>query len=120
MLYFKNVEAKDGKAVKNYFLTQGDTFDNQLTIKKNGVAVSPDIISEVRFKLSDLEYKLEYSKVYEYNTGLSKWLLNIESEDTADWSIDTHIYEYQITYMDGTVSTPVQAKLTVLNQIKGE
>lgn len=120
MLYYKEVEAKDKKLVKNYFMTQGDTFSSQLKLFKGESEVPTDLIREIRFKLSDIDYNLEYSKLYEYNADLGKWLLNIDSEDTANWAVDTHIYEYQVTYIDGTVRTPVQAKFTVLNQIKGE
>lgn len=121
MVYYKEVEAKNGKTVKNYYMTQGDTFQNELAIKNStGGVVSKDLIQEVLFKLSDLDYNVEYSKEYTYSDELSKWVIDISSEDTTQWAIDTHYYEYQITYTDGTVSTPVQAKFTVLNQIQGE
>lgn len=121
MLYYKEVEAKDGKKVKNYYLTRGDTFPSQITIKdKNKNVIDPELIDKVLFKLSDLEYNFEYEQRYTFDSILQKWTLEVSSSETKTWVIDTHIYEYEITYKNGKVSTPVQAKFTVLNEIKGE
>jgi hypothetical protein len=121
MVYFKIVDAKDGKKVKQYYLTQGDTFQNQLDVLNNsGEVVSQSLILSVLFKLSDSEYNFEYSKEYEFNGELNKWELTISSEDTSKFAIGTHIYEYQITYVNGIVSTPVQAKFIVTDQIRGD
>ena len=120
MVYYKITTDKSGKPVKNYYMTQGDTFQNQLTVSdKNGAEITPDLISEVRFKLSDMDYKEEFTKLYEYDEALHKWAIQIDAEETAKWTIDTHIYEYQITYTSGVVNTPIQAKFTVQNQIQG-
>lgn len=121
MLYYKIVDAKDGKKVKNYYLTRGDTFPSQIVIKdKNKNVVDPSLIDKVLFKLSDIDYNFEYEQEYEYDSNLQKWTLEVSSPETKTWVIDTHIYEYEITYKNGKVSTPVQAKFTVLNEIKGE
>ena len=120
MVYYKVVTDKSGKQVKNYYMTQGDTFQNQISITdKNGEEVSPNLIVEVRFKLSDLDYKEEYKQLYEYNDTMHKWTIQIDSDETSKWAVDTHIYEYEILYSGGVVSTPVQAKFTVQNQIQG-
>lgn len=119
MLYYKEVEAKNGKMVKNYYLTQGDTFPSQLTIKdKSGNIIPPEVIDKVLFKLSDINYVLEYEQNYHFDSELGKWTLEVSYLNTKDWAVDTHIYEYEITYTSGKVSTPVQAKFTVINEIK--
>lgn len=119
MLYYKLVTDKSGKQVKNYYMTQGDTFQNQLSIKDaQGVEIAPENIQEVRFKLSDLEYNEEFTQLYEYDETINKWLIEIDTQDTSKWEINTHIYEYQIIYTSGVVSTPIQAKFTIQNQIK--
>lgn len=121
MLYYKIVEDKSGKQVKNYYLTQGDTFVNQLSITdKDGQEVEHSLISKVKFKLATTEYISEFEQEYEYDEEILKWTLNISSEDTKKWEINTHIYEYEITYINGIIDTPVQARFTVLNQIQEE
>lgn len=121
MVYYKIVESKDGKKVKQYYLTQGDTFQNQLDVlNKDGEIISPSLIKKVEFKLSNIDYKYEFSQEYEFNEEIGKWEITIPTEKTSEFAIDTHIYEYQITYVNGVVSTPVQAKFIVTDQIKGE
>ena len=45
MVYYKITTDKSGKPVKNYYMTQGDTFQNQLTVTdKNGAEITPDLI----------------------------------------------------------------------------
>ena len=119
MLYYKLVDAKDGKKVKNYYLTQGDTFPSQLKITdKNKNILTPEVIDKVLFKLSDLEFNLQYQQQYEYNSEIQRWVLEVDSVETKTWSLETHMYEYEITYKGGRVSTPVQAKFTVTDEIK--
>ncbi len=121
MVYYKEVTDKSGKMVKNYFLTQGDTFQSQLTIKdKGGNVIDPELISQVLFKLSDLNYQLEYKQSYTFDEDLNQWTLTISSNDTHAWEITKHIYEFEITYTSGIVNTPVQAYFTVSDQIQGE
>lgn len=120
MVYYKEVQDKSGKIVKNYFLTQGDTFQSQLVIKdKDGNVIDPELISQVLFKLSDIDYNLEYQKQYDYDIDLAKWTVTIPSVDTKQWEITRHIYEFEITYLSGIVNTPVQAYFTVSDQIQG-
>lgn len=121
MLYYKIIEGKNGKPMKRYYMTQGDTFQNQLSIlDPQGVEISPDLIEELVFKLSDMNYNEQYRQEYIYDPSLNKWAITIDSETTMTWDIDQHIYEYQLTYKGGVVRTPVQERFVVQDQIQGE
>lgn len=120
MLWYKLVEQKNGKTFKRYYLTQGDTFTNQLNvIKSDGEEVLPETIEGIVFKLSDANYNEEYSQNYQYDKQLKKWTITIGADETAKWPIDTHIYEYQLRYTNGIVRTYVQERLIVTDQIQG-
>lgn len=120
MLWYKLIEQKDGKVFKRYYLTQGDTFTNQLSvIKSDGEEVLPETIEGIVFKLSDANYNEEYSQNYKWDDDLKKWTILIGADETAKWAIDTHIYEYQLRYTNGIVRTYVQERLIVTDQIQG-
>lgn len=114
-------DQKTGKIFRKWKLNQGDTFFTQLVIKMNGEQVDPELISDLKFKLGNYETNdAEFVQDFEYNEQLNKWLLKIASVDTMEWAETKHWYEYQLTYVDGTVKTPVRWKFEVLKQIKGE
>ena len=120
MLWFKLVEQKNGKAFKRYYMTQGDTFANQLSVvKSDGNEVLPETIEGIVFKLADANYNEEYSQNYKYDERLKKWTITIPADETAKWAIATHVYEYQLRYTSGEVKTYVQERFIVTDQIQG-
>lgn len=103
-----------GKVYRHYYWTQGDTFQNQLSVKNSsGEFIGNDIIRKIEFKLLDGDNNIEYTQEYEYQADTQKWGITIPSEATAKWSEDTHNYRYVITYIDGKVITPVKCLFTV-------
>lgn len=120
MLYYEECKDRKGNSAKVYYLTQGDTFQNRLTIKSsNGDVIDRSLIKQVLFKLSNKDFKWVYTQEYEYNDELGRWIITIPSEMTAKWPIATCIYEYQITYISDVVRTPRQTKFCVMPQIQG-
>lgn len=118
MLGYKLVENKKyNKVFREYYMTQGDTFQNQLNFTYNGNKVTPELAEKVVFKLANLETnKEEYQQEYYYDEELGRWTINIPTEVTTEWEITSHIYEYEVTYVNGDVRTLARAKFVVTDQ----
>lgn len=121
MLAYKLVEDKTfNKVFREYYMTQGDTFKNQLSISYNGEKVTPELVKEFKFKLGNRgTNKLEYEQKYDYNEYLNRWVITIPAKETEKWEITNHVYEYEITYIDGDVRTLARAKFAVKDQTWG-
>lgn len=102
----------------NYTIFAGDTFVASIAIKENGELLDPAIVKSLIFKLSKDDYKEIYRQEFEYNNSEGKWLLTVPSEVTATFDIDTYLYEYELTLVDGYVTTIMQAKFKVKSDIK--
>ena len=108
---------KYGDNQKHYYLTQGDSFTIYATPKKDGQAISLDLISVCKFKLSDSAYVKEFEKELTKNETAKRFELNVTSEESTNFDVASHIYEIEYTFKDGIVQTPNQWKFDVLDQI---
>lgn len=109
---------KYGNSQTKFYLTQGDSCTIYSTPKRDGQAISLSLISEVKFKLSDSNYKQEFVKQLVADTVNNKYILNLTSAETTLFDIATHIYEIEYTFVDGAVETTNQWKFQVINQIE--
>ena len=118
MLGYKLVENKKyNKVFREYYMTQGDTFQNQLNFTYNGKVATPEIVEKITFKLFNIETNgIEYEQDYEYLEEIGKWAINIDTNITTNWEITSHMYEYEVTYGSGDVRTLAQAKFVVTIQ----
>ena len=104
-----------GKLQKNFFLTQGDTANIKSVPKQNGELIDVALVSKCVFKLSLDNYKELFCK--ELFLQDDKFMLRLESEETAKLAINTYIYEIEYTFIDGTVNTPNKGEFTIEDQI---
>lgn len=102
----------------NYTIFAGDTFVSSIAIKENGELLDPAIVRSLIFKLSKDDYKEIYRQEFVYSDADNKWFLNVPSEVTSTFEIDTYLYEYELTLVDGYVTTIMQAKFKVKSDIK--
>lgn len=118
MLAYKLVENKKfNKVFREYYMTQGDTFQNQINFTYNGKKATPELVQKLTFKLFNIETNvIEYEQDYEYLEDIEKWAINIPTDITTGWEITSHMYEYEVTYISGDVRTLAQAKFIVTIQ----
>lgn len=114
---FKSVVEKDkyGRNQTRYYLTQGDSCVIYVKPYKNGQALPLDQIEKCVFKVSNEDYKQEFSKDLQVVDDYLKLLLT--SQETNKLSVDTHIYELEYTFKGGAVQTTNQWKFIILDQI---
>ena len=114
---FKAVKETDkyGKQQTKYYLTQGDSLVIYAKPFRDGQAMSPSFVEKCLFKLSNTSYEQEFEK--EMVRDGDKFVLKLESEETKNFEVDTHIYEIEYTLSGGAVQTPNQWKFIVLDQI---
>lgn len=120
MLGYKLVENEEyNKIFREYYMTQGDTFQNQLNFTRKGEIVTPELATSLKFKIANRKTnEIEYEQEYQYNEGIGKWAINIPSSVTCEWEITSHVYEYEVTYANGDVRTLARAKFVVTPQSK--
>lgn len=104
-----------GKTQKNFFLTQGDSATIYSTPKHNGSVIDISLVSKCVFKLSLDDYKQKFAK--ELDLQGDKYVLTLTSEDTNGLEITTYIYEFEYTFVDGSVNTPNMGEFTITEQI---
>ena len=114
MFAFKDKTDKYGITHRNYFLTQGDSF----SIVATPVVDYAELISTIKFKLAvgvDEFFSQEFEKQLD-----GKWVLLVDSENTAKWEVseEPYTYEIEVYFNDGNSKTIAQADLTVWKQIK--
>lgn len=118
MLYYEEKTNKHGDKQANFYLTQGDTADFLVVPKTaDGTQIDFSLISKVLLKLSDENYKQVFSKEFTANDANTAYQVRLESEETAGLDIGDYIYEVEYTFTDGTVNTPNQAVLEIMEQI---
>lgn len=120
MLAYKLVENKKfNKVFREYYMTQGDTFQNSLNFTRNGIKITPELTQKLLFKLFNFDtHEIEYEQEYRYDEEQGKWLISIPSSETYNWEETAHLYEYEVTYFDGVVRTLAQAKFNITLQGK--
>ena len=116
---FKAVVETDkyGKNQKHYYLTQGDSATIYSKPYKNGELVDISLVDNCVFKLSDSDYKQEFSKVLELDSVNGRFVLNLTSEETTNFLVDQHFYEIQYTLIGGEVQTSNSWKFDIVDQI---
>lgn len=104
----------------SYRLTKKDTFIQNITIKKNSIVVSAELIDSVTFKLGDYDYNEVMSKEYTYlGDTLQKWQLKLTTDETATLTEEeTYRYQIIIKYKDNTEVTVMSANFTITNRIE--
>lgn len=116
MFFSETTTDKYGNSQKKFYLTQGDTATFKSTPKKNGELINFDLIEKCMFKISDSDYTEIFSKEFTKDTDV--FTVTLESEETATLSVDKLIYEIEYTFTDGTVNTPNQGVLEILDQVR--
>lgn len=111
MIYITNNQIK---------MTRGDTLIVSVGIKVNGEAYTPQAGDVVRFAMKHPDMTRGDKQYTDKNPLLTKeipintMVLRLESEDTKNFDFGEYVYDLQITFADGRVSTFVQAqKLTL-------
>lgn len=114
---FKAIKETDkyGKTQTKYYLTQGDSLVIYAKPFRDGMPMSPHMVEKCVFKLSNTSYEQEFIKEMVFDG--EKFVLELESEETKNFEVETHIYEIEYTLAGGAVQTPNQWKFIVLDQI---
>ena len=100
----------------HYYLTQGDSCTIYATPRNNnGDPLPISDFSKCVFKLSDMDYVQEFSKDLDIIGG--EFVLRLTAEETQNFSVATHIYEFEYILTSGEVQTPNQHKFDILHQI---
>lgn len=115
MFFSKTLTDKYGNTQKIFYLTQGDTATFKSTPTKNGELINFDLIEKCVFKISDSDYIEIMQK--EFTPEENVFSVTLSSEDTQSLPVDKLIYEIEYTFTDGTVNTPNQGTLEILNQV---
>lgn len=117
MFFSKTVTDKYGNSQKVFYLTQGDTATFKSTPTKNGELIDFALILKCVFKISNADYEKLFEKEFVQET--EKYSVTLESDETMGLPIENLIYEIEYTFVDGTVNTPNQGILTILDQVQG-
>lgn len=103
--------------VKEYTITQGDTFTLFITDTNN-------VMQGARFILGTDAYNEIYSKVFSLDQESGKWSCQIPSTDTNEWAVtlteddsNPYIYEIEATLTDGNKISVAKYYFNVTNQI---
>lgn len=116
MFFSKIVKDKYGYEQKIFYLTQGDTATFESIPTKDGTLIDMSLVEKCLFKISDIDFKEIIQKEFERGTG--SFLVTLESEDTFNLPVDKLVYEVEYTFVDGTVNTPNQGTLMILDQVR--
>ena len=106
---FKSVVEKDkyGRNQTRYYLTQGDSCVIYVKPYKNGQALPLDQIEKCVFKVSNEDYKQEFSKDLQVVDDYLKLLLT--SQETNKLSVDTQGARYEENNMSFPFKTNQEA-----------
>ena len=100
----------------HYYLTQGDSCTIYATPRDNkGQKLPISDFKKCVFKLSNMDYEQEFSK--ELTTLGEDFVLRLTAEETQNFSVTTHIYEFEYILTSNEVQTPNQHKFDILPQI---
>ena len=124
---YEDVEQSDGSIKRNFTLIAGDTFPATVKIQKDGQTVNPQYIKSVKFKLADKSYNCLFCAEFTYNSDLQTYYLEVPAETLEQVSSEQlktgnkakFIYEYELTLLDGYITTLMQANFTITKQITG-
>ena len=118
MINYKIKTDKYGNELVNYVVLKGDTFVMSLSLSSNGEIVSRETIEKVVYKQADEDYVEVYSNEFEYDEELQRYIMEIPSNVTSEFSEDiTYVYEIEVTMAGGNVITPTQAKIQFTSEI---
>ena len=103
-------------------LTRGDTMVAHINVIVNGELYEPQVGDHVSFHL-------KHNKVKSDRTGykddeplilkeipIDTMILRLDPEDTKGLPFDTYVYEVEITFSDGFVSTFIKKSKFILDQ----
>lgn len=99
------------------YLTRGDTFQTQVTIKQNGEDYIPEQGDVIRFaaKRDELNHNntqyLDKEPLIVKEIPIDTMILRLDPEDTAGLDFDTYAYDIEITMASGRVDTFISDKL---------
>ena len=107
----------NGGVVKEYTITQGDTFTLYITDANN-------VMQGARFILGTDAYNEVYSKIFAVDQVTGKWACQIPSTDTNSWGVtlteddsNPYIYEIEATLNDGNKVSVAKYYFNVTNQV---
>ena len=109
---------KYGNKVIDYRLTKGDTFLQNIALKKDNSQLRPDLINKIIFKLGDYDYVWFYEQEYVYDETKGIYKLNIPSEYTSTLNVETYRYQIEVIHSSGKVETIMSAKFTITEEIQ--
>ena len=114
---FKTVQETDkqGRTQIKYFLAQGDSLPIYSKPFRNGEPLDLSLVEHCIFRLSNSDYEQEFKKDLELD--VDKFVLRLTSEETKNFSVDTHFYEIEYTLVGGAVQTTNQWKFIITDQI---
>ena len=105
-------------------LTRGDTMRLKVCIMLNGCKYTPEVGDVVRFALKHptmTAKKTDYKDVQPLlikQVPIQTMILQLQPEDTKTLDFGTYVYDMQITFFDGTVSTFItQAVLKITPEV---
>lgn len=104
-----------GKQQVHFYLTQGDTCTLYSIPYKDGERLPLEDVEKCIFKLSDLDYKQEFEK--ECVLVDDRFVLKLTHEETSQFSVNQHIYEFEYTLIGDNVNTPIQYYFDIVDQI---
>lgn len=116
MFFSETTTDRYGHVVVNFHLTQGDTGTIRSTPTKNGELIDFDLIDKGLFNVMDADYNILFSK--EFTRDTDYYSVTLESSESATLPIDNLLYEVEYTFTDGTVNTPNQGELEIMEQGK--
>ena len=99
------------------YLTRGDTFQTQVTIKQNGEPYTPEEGDKIRFiaKRDELNHNktqyLDKDPLIVKEIPVDTMILKLNPEDTANLDFGTYAYNIEIIMIDGRVDTFISDKL---------
>lgn len=125
MVTYEDIEQSDGSIKRNYSIIAGDTFYSSISITKNNEIINPEYIDTLKLKISDKNYNCVYCSNFTFNNDLQKYYIEVPANVVYEISKQQleqsnkakFIYEYELTLLDGYVTTIMQANLTITKQI---
>ena len=103
----------DGEYVKEYTITQGDTFTLTIT-DPNGV------MQGGRFKLGREDYAEWFTQDFIFSAQDNKWICTVPTTSTNDWELTKgtpYIYEIEATLTDGNKVSITKYYFNVVAQV---
>lgn len=108
MVYINN-------ATKNIKMTRGDTAKIQISIELDGELYSPQEGDYIRFAVKYSYHSPDVILVKEIPKDTM--LLHIEPEDTKEMYFSKYVYDVEITFENGDVSTFIQGEFEILPEV---